>query len=112
MGRTPVAWTYTSCCIKETGFSKQASRIGSFYCPCCHHKRLILCVCLVFFLFPLKGTNCSYMGRYKSIKCLEGRQSHTGQRKQSVGDEAEFGPESVLGFYCQDMVVCKETQMF
>lgn len=52
------------------------------------------------------------MGRYKSIKCLEGRQSHTGQRKRSVGAEAEFGPESVLGFYCQDVAVCKETQMF
>lgn len=59
-----------------------------------------VCVCLGFFLFPLKGTNCSDMGCYESIKCLEGRQSHTGQRKLSVGDEAEFGPESVLGFYC------------
>lgn len=71
-----------------------------------------LCACLGLFLFPFKGTNCSDINHYKSIKWLEGRQSHTGQRKWSVGDEAEFGSESVLGFYCQAVAVWKETQMF
>lgn len=101
---------HTSCCVTETGFSKQASGIGSFS-SLCHHKSLILCacVCLGFFLFPLKGTNCSDTGHCKSIKWLEGRQSHIGQRKQSVGDGAELGPQSVLGGAA---VVWKETQMF
>lgn len=62
-------------------------------------------MCLGLFLFPLKGTNCSDIIHYQSIKWLEGRQSHIGQRKQSVGNGAEFGPESVLGFYCQAAAV-------
>lgn len=75
----------TSCCVRETGFIKQVFRIGSFSSLCCHHKSLIFCVRLGFFLYLLKGTNCSDIGHYKSIKWLEGRQSHVGQRKQFSG---------------------------
>lgn len=91
---------HTSSRVTEAGFGKQASGIGSFSSLFCHHKSLILCVrvCLGLFLFPLKGTNCSDIVHYQSIKWLEGRQSHVGQRKQSVVMKQNLALSQSLAF--------------